>query len=369
MPELDGLRALAVIAVVGFHLNLTGFGMGWLGVNLFFVISGFLITGILLDSKASPHYLYNFYMRRTLRIFPIYFALLSIVLSVSLIRQWNIGDFLYYLTYTQNFLLALSEWKPEFPTMLNHTWTLAVEEQFYLIWPLIIFKVSAVRLRIIVLTLFIIALAVRIYFLNIVPGSSLFFTVLPVQMDALAAGAGAALIVRSTASDLYIKKYALLCLLLASLFAVFLVTHNGYDSYWNPKIWTIKPSNVLLFSLFSIFSAALLLVIVVGAPPVSAVLNMKWLRHIGKISYGIYLYHYPVLWFVDKGFAHIFSTTYDQNIWIEYLAVLLKCIVTYFIALASFKLLETPFLNLKKKFSEKIIYHSPNNSEKGATNV
>src|SRR3712207_2112911 len=77
MPQLDGLRACAVLAVMLLHLGVPGFGLGWAGVQLFFVISGFLITGILLDTRGSPRHLRNFYARRALRIFPIYYLTLA----------------------------------------------------------------------------------------------------------------------------------------------------------------------------------------------------------------------------------------------------------------------------------------------------
>ena len=146
LPGLDGLRAIAIGTVFGFHLGLPGMSLGWVGVQLFFVISGFLITGILLRSRERPFYFRNFYVRRTLRIFPIYYVLIALYFVTAGVQgDWATVKLLpYYLTYTQSY--------PQLATryvcapMLGHTWTLAIEEQFYLLWPLAIYLVRGRRL-------------------------------------------------------------------------------------------------------------------------------------------------------------------------------------------------------------------------------
>lgn len=143
IPELQGLRGLAVLAVIFYHCHprLTGTWIepavlwGWAGVNLFFVLSGFLITSILLESREKPHYFRNFYMRRVLRIWPVYFLCLVIV---YLNAPWFIGPGIWdairtapwwaYLFFLQNlFHLTL-------PPALSPTWSLAIEEQYYFLW-------------------------------------------------------------------------------------------------------------------------------------------------------------------------------------------------------------------------------------------
>ncbi len=163
LPALDGLRGIAVMMVMVHHLFLTKVypvpervemlvHSGWMGVDLFFVLSGFLITGILLDAKHGPHRFINFYMRRVLRIFPLYYGVLAFfliflpLLSVMLgggpsflrsmvaeldpirVHQWRLW------LYLQNFG---GSWK-----LFNHFWSLAVEEHFYLFWPAVIFFTS-----------------------------------------------------------------------------------------------------------------------------------------------------------------------------------------------------------------------------------
>src|SRR5687767_14913517 len=144
-PALDGLRGVAILLVVIYH----NFGFisqsyfGWLGVDLFFVLSGFLITDILLRTVNDPKFLSNFYMRRVLRIFPLYYASLLLFLFIvapltSDKIEWNYyqENQVYLWTYLQNWLYIFKE--PGSAAILNHYWSLAVEEQFYIFWPLVI---------------------------------------------------------------------------------------------------------------------------------------------------------------------------------------------------------------------------------------
>lgn len=120
---LDGLRALAALSVILFHLDTPGFALGWTGVPLFFVISGFLITGILLDLRdASPgigDFLRTFYIRRTLRIFPLYYAYVGIACGLALATHSVIPDLWSYVLYLQNYTLGASRF--EHPWVLGHT--------------------------------------------------------------------------------------------------------------------------------------------------------------------------------------------------------------------------------------------------------
>jgi peptidoglycan/LPS O-acetylase OafA/YrhL len=159
IPALDGIRGLAIALVMFHHFTLYG-GMrpdfvldkvyrhvalvGWVGVDLFFVLSGFLITGILHDSRSDRHYFRNFYMRRTLRIFPLYYGVLAatflvlpLVLDVSGSCRELLRDQAWYWTYLINVQIGLDYWPSCF--VLGHFWSLAVEEQFYLVWPLLLY--------------------------------------------------------------------------------------------------------------------------------------------------------------------------------------------------------------------------------------
>src|SRR5579883_2068808 len=144
IPELDALRGLAALVVVVYHLRSHKIVFGWAAVDLFFVLSGFLITTIILSNTLGGQFFKGFYARRSLRIWPIYYlSLLAFALiNPFLPRPYAISDALpYYLTYTQNVHYYWSDTGP-FLRPFGHTWTLAIEEQFYLIWPLLIFLVG-----------------------------------------------------------------------------------------------------------------------------------------------------------------------------------------------------------------------------------
>jgi peptidoglycan/LPS O-acetylase OafA/YrhL len=153
IPELQGLRGLAVLAVVVYHCHARLAGTwiyypslwGWAGVNLFFTLSGFLITSILIEARGKPHYFRNFYARRALRIWPVYFLLLAVCYAVP---EWFLGDTLAHQTgwktlvayalFLQNLRHAV------LPGTLGPTWSLAIEEQYYFVWaPLVL--LSSVR--------------------------------------------------------------------------------------------------------------------------------------------------------------------------------------------------------------------------------
>src|SRR5450631_200622 len=151
MPELDTLRGIAVIGVVllhGFSWQYSGMSFspwarrfmaatqpGWMGVNLFFVLSGFLITGILLDSKNKPHFYRRFYTRRALRILPAYYLLLSLLLLLQMSSVAFVGLSFVYLANMTDFFGVACDYGP--------LWSLAVEEHFYIVWPTVVHKVTA----------------------------------------------------------------------------------------------------------------------------------------------------------------------------------------------------------------------------------
>jgi peptidoglycan/LPS O-acetylase OafA/YrhL len=167
MPALDGLRGIAVLGVMILHfsywyldgLQLTRWGRiyikvttnGWMGVDLFFVLSGFLITGILLDAKGSPHFFRNFYARRTLRIFPLYYGVIAVVflvLPLTPVAQAGLeatrSNQAWLWLYGTNLAVYMHGWGflNPYPLTVTHFWSLAVEEHFYLIWPLVVYLTS-----------------------------------------------------------------------------------------------------------------------------------------------------------------------------------------------------------------------------------
>ena len=184
LPGVEGLRAIAILPVLLFHLTVPGFSLGWAGVNLFFVISGFLITGILVRTRGGQGYFRSFYARRGLRIWPIYYVSFLAVIAVALVRHIGISDWPHFVVYLQNYLLGWQSWRVGFPSFFSHTWSLAGEEQFYLIWPFLILLLSRRRLWLFVAAMFVVAPLSR-YLAVSIDRPFLAFTALPTQVDAL----------------------------------------------------------------------------------------------------------------------------------------------------------------------------------------
>ena len=157
---------------------------------LFFVLSGFLITTILIDSKDKPNYFSRFYIRRSVRILPIYYITLLLALIIALIQRQNVSDFPLYLIYLQNNILAWKQWSVNFPSFMNHTWTLAVETQFYLVYPLFIFYLKEKYLLICSIVVMILSFLLRILFFIVFPSNpNLLFAMSPTAIDSLTIGA------------------------------------------------------------------------------------------------------------------------------------------------------------------------------------
>ncbi len=172
--------------------------LGWAGVELFYVISGFLITRILLRSREGPRYLRTFYLRRGLRILPIYWLALIGALGIAAASGlWSgvLGFVPFYLGYAQNYYPQMaSSFKAGIP-YLAHTWTLAIEEQFYWFWPLALLLFTGRRLLVLVGFLFVSAPFVRVLLLEWTGNPFALFATLPSQADGLAAGAALAILI------------------------------------------------------------------------------------------------------------------------------------------------------------------------------
>src|SRR5579884_1024639 len=208
LPGLDALRGVAILVVMLHHSvqivplprlqNVAA--AGWLGVDLFFVLSGFLITGILLDARDDRRYFRNFYMRRVLRIFPLYYGVLAanllLVLTLPHLHRFlHLHAWLW--TYTTNIKIAIAN---EYPfaigrMRLDHFWTLAVEEHFYLLWPLLVWALNR-RALAVVCCLILVASPLLRWAIS-TPGHMVApYVLTPCRMDSLAAGALGAILAR-----------------------------------------------------------------------------------------------------------------------------------------------------------------------------
>jgi peptidoglycan/LPS O-acetylase OafA/YrhL len=276
----------------GEHVAVKLGNYGGLGVDLFFVLSGFLITGLLLDSKGGPHYFRNFYARRTLRIFPLYYIVLALLFLV-LPRVADLPPPLeearrhqaWLWTYTGNFFIAAkASWAL---TYVSHFWSLAIEEHFYLVWPLVVFTVRRETLERICVGVIAVALALRIA-LSLGGVSGLSISVLtPCRLDTLCVGALLAAVARRAGgAELLVQRSgrAALWLFGAS------VALAGWCAATHIGLQVLQPIRVTVWALF--FGALTLMSLQAAQrSPVARTFRSSWLRTFGKYSYGLYVYH------------------------------------------------------------------------------
>lgn len=306
LPALDGVRGLAILLVLLHHftvikpatagenvfVQLTALGMH--GVDLFFVLSGFLITGILLDTKGSPNYFGKFYARRLRRILPLYYLVLALCFFAlpALPRifpgltQWVANkdashEWLWYAGFASNVLIAkLGSFHHG---VLDVSWSLAIEEQFYLFWPLVVRFTSPKALRKICLLLIVGALVCRAALVAVGTGWIPIYVLTPCRIDAIAAGAWIALEMRSGRLDAMRRwSWPLMLCCAAATAGFFAAGLLGPDS---GLMLTVGYSLIV-----GIFSGALVLALRDGP----AFFESRALGLLGRYSYAIYLFHMPI---------------------------------------------------------------------------
>ncbi|HEX6812498.1 MAG TPA: acyltransferase [Planctomycetota bacterium] len=358
VAALDGVRGLAILLVVVMHSTLFGCRLpgveplgddhvlvslallGWCGVDVFFVLSGFLITGILLRSKEQPHYFRNFYARRALRIFPLYYAVIVLLLFVLPRAPTTTAEKLSYLLYYQNLSFAFVGPDPDLARLV--TWSLAIEEQFYLVWPAIVFFAS--RRALVVLCAIAIAVAWTLRFVAVAQGFEHTHFVTPCRMDALAAGALLALV------PLPSRWFGGFLTLLgaASLVAIAFTIGNPLPEDMSMQRWGL---------LGALSLAVGVLVLARGAGASSRLFSTRVLRSLGQYSYCIYLTHLLVIqliaWWIDR------PQMSDARAWVAANCpgpLVLGCftigclLAAWLVGLVSWHLFEKHFLACKRFF-------------------
>jgi len=286
--ELDGLRGAAALVVVFAHFfaeSEYGFShlqLGWLGVNVFFVLSGFLIGGIILDQSDQPGFLRSFYFRRVMRIFPVYFLVFLMTIFCAYETRghgWSDHPFpaIIYGTFGVNFALTIAhDWGS---LWLRPAWTLSVEEQFYLVLPLLIMAMPRRWLLWVLAVLWASSLAFRVAFQISNPIAAA--VLLPSRMDLLLGGVILALIHRKYDWSRFLLFFRLnwaACILL--LDAILLTGHLQLMELVSGTVTSIGIASFMLAALY-------------GAPEGRWV-RANWLRWFGQISYCLYLVHQPV---------------------------------------------------------------------------
>jgi peptidoglycan/LPS O-acetylase OafA/YrhL len=357
LPELDGLRAVAILLVMAYHLwdyrGVSAIGQamnrvareGWIGVDVFFALSGFLITRILLRSRASPSYYASFYIRRSLRIFPLYYAVLALLTVGGLVASAlgiRIGElppeqlgriWLNYL-YLSNFALAFlgSNAIP-----IDISWSLAVEEQFYLVYPFIVRKLGRPALERWLLVAVLVAVPLRLLSFEYFPGNHYGPYALPYcRMDSLAVGCVAALwLERPESSATRLLAAAALPLWAAALLIVF-AWHRGE-----------LPLVILGYAMTATATAATIVRLQLGGfVALRRLLQWSPLVALGKVSYGLYLLHL----FVRAGVNKLpWWAPQRDDLALEALRVLVTVVASVVVAAASWWLFESPILRLKAR--------------------
>ena len=303
IPELDGLRGIAILLVLGFHYKpATGpltylkgfFASGWIGVDLFFVLSGYLIAGILIDSVGRPHYYRNFVVRRSFRIFPLYYACLVLYCVLYYLGgQVNVRDFLtngsawWYLIYLGNIQTFLQNSWPGI-AILTPLWSLQVEEQFYLSFPFLV-KLGRRTLAWILCGCVLGAPLLRIALTVFLPRNTMgVYTLTPCRIDALAMGGLVALAAREWPERLKGRWIGWLTAASTATVVLFCIL-------WHDTPWSLAMRTVGFTALDLAFAGVLMMLIGWRQPLLLRLCRMRILVWVGTISYGLYLLHLPAM--------------------------------------------------------------------------
>ncbi|MFM2078383.1 MAG: hypothetical protein RJA49_2273 [Actinomycetota bacterium] len=333
---LDGVRALAVVLVAGVHTHPRIVPGGSIGVDVFFVLSGFLITSLLLEELDAHDRIFfgRFYARRALRLLPALFGLLAVVMVWATFvaspdtRHKAYMEVLAALSYTRNFTF----WSHVPGPLLGHTWSLALEEQFYLIWPLLLWlcvrpRQGAMRVVMVFGAIFIVFGMLRGAHFQ---GPSLLFVQRP---EALLLGSGLAMVRREHGAGwtgVRVEAIARAAVIGGAVGLVALGAWNGADDMFSVG-----------YTAAALLAAALVfgLVVLDGRGP-SGWFTGRWTVELGRMSYGFYLWHLPVLRWVDDRLVGRSA----------FVRIPLGLSVALLATIASYRLIELPALRLKERF-------------------
>jgi len=359
IAELDGLRGIAVLFVLLYHFSIvltyatgpiralrTVFTPGWTGVDLFFVLSGCLITGILLDEKGSRDYFRRFYIRRVLRICPVYY--LALLVSFTLARAWLLPAAGVPITTSLAYLFNFSNWLSLHAReieALNHYWSLAVEEQFYLTFPLAVFLLSRKALLRALTAVVVLAPVVRFFILSTVAdpdmAKRIAYVLTPARADGLAFGALVAIVLRDERMRAAALRYSGVAL--AAIISLLLV-------WFGVKARFHLESPATLSALYTVLACAYALIVLRSADAagdrgaVQAFLRWRLLRKAGRYSYAAYVFHFPLL----VATMPLFLALSERGRHLLALPWFLAGIaLTFLLARISWSVMEAPILRLK----------------------
>jgi peptidoglycan/LPS O-acetylase OafA/YrhL len=366
LPALDGLRGVAILLILLFH-GAAGFppltvldrvvhavgGSLWFGVDLFFVLSGFLITGILCDTRDSPRYFRNFYLRRALRIFPLYYTVLTLLVILAIFSPLRHDPeakvFLaaqgWYWSYLLNLFISRYGWV-HVVWGTGHLWSLAVEEQFYLIWPAVVRWVDRSKLVGIAAGAVVAAPILRAVCLGYVPHVEALYMLTPMRFDSLGIGALIALRTRRPGGLDVVVRWMKPAASAGALALITIAIVRRGDEYilaaFSPPMQTVG------YTAIAVLGGACL-VAALRSPIVSGLLSHPLLRMMGKYSYAMYVVHYPLIWAIEAILRpHSLPPLFGSNVAYVLLRAALVVVLSLSVARVSFRFLEGPILELKE---------------------
>jgi peptidoglycan/LPS O-acetylase OafA/YrhL len=384
IPVLDGLRGLAIIAVIVCHVNhsyggpfmpgrVNGllamvFGWGWVGVDLFFALSGFLITGILFDAKGCDGFFRNFYARRTLRIMPLYFGFLFFIVVMNQLHcifyPWiSLDDLVWLVSYTYNFGVVFTGRNIG---GLLHYWSLAVEEHFYLLWPLAVWALRRRTLMRLCLTVAAVSSLLRVIVVlsGAWPGSAAVVVITPCRLDGLLAGSFVALAWRDPSDWAGLQRYVGR-LVLGSGCLLFGIALGQRHFLPYVKPWQVGHDAAVNGNLVATVGIAALAVFFAGLVALAVdatdgsrlrrLLENTGLRAIGKYSYAIYIFHSLILLWTVQLFSPL---SHAPRYIAKPVAVVWVLAASFVAAWLSYHLYEKHFLRLKRFFEYQEPAHS-----------
>jgi len=364
MPVLDALRGIAILLVLAHRFGISTdpvslparalaavMDAGWIGVQLFFVLSGFLITGILIDTRGRQNYFRAFFARRALRIFPLYYGALAVaflILPLAGIVLEGHEHQIWLWTYVSNWAAPFGKGVDS----LSHFWSLAVEEQFYLAWPFVIRFTPHRRLPVVFGVMVAVAIASRVALHTGQFGSDFAYEATICRMDALVMGAAAAWALRAPKAARSIMHHDRLWLIGAGLVFAF----GAAITHLYPRTGVM--TQTVGYSILAFTCVVLLMLAVVseargrnGKKDAPWWLAPKPLRSFGKYSYALYVLHVPLYRVVGIPLRNWFGGQPHPSFSVSVLYFVIMTALTFACAVLSYHLYEKHFLRLKDRFT------------------